>query len=78
MGKGCWVAGRRGLWCRQKKVHPAFLGKDVPVRKKASPSQKSQAIATHAAPGVNGHGIHGIHGPQPNPPQKGVSVVHVL
>ncbi len=31
------------------------------------PSRKSEAIATHAAPGVNGHGIHGIHGPQPNP-----------
>ena len=51
-------------------VHPAFPGKDVSVRKKAPPSRKSEAIATHAAPGVNGHGIHGIHGihgPQPNP-----------
>ena len=48
-------------------VHPAFPVKDVPVRKQAPPSRKSQAIATHAAPGVNGHGIHGIHGPQPNP-----------
>ncbi len=31
-------------------VHPAFPGKDVPVRKKAPPSRKSEAIATHAAP----------------------------
>ncbi len=47
-------------------VHPAFPGNDVPVRKKAPPSLKSEAIATHAAPGVNGHGIHGTHGTQPN------------
>ncbi len=40
-----------------------FPGKDVPVRKKVPPSRKSEAIVTHAAPGVNGHGIHGIHGP---------------
>ena len=43
------------------------MGKDVPIKKKAPPSRKSKAVATHAAPGVNGHGIHGIHGPQPNP-----------
>jgi hypothetical protein len=48
-------------------VHPAFAGKDVPVRKKAPPSRKLEVIATHAAPGVDGHGKHGIHGPQPNP-----------
>ena len=35
--------------------------------KKAPPSRKSEAIATHAALGVNGHGNHGKHGPQPNP-----------
>ena len=57
--------GRRGLWLNS--VHPAFPGKDVPVRKKAPPSRKSKAIATHAASGVNGHGNHGTHGPQPNP-----------
>ena len=49
------------------KVHPVFPGKSVPVRKKAPPSRKSEAIATHAAPGVNGHGNHGTHGTQPNP-----------
>ncbi len=48
-------------------VHPVFGGKDVPVRKKAPPSRKLEAIATHAAAGVNGHGIHGTHGTQPNP-----------
>ncbi len=42
-------------------------GRTFPVRKKAPTSRKSEAIATHAAPGVNGHGIHGIHRPQPNP-----------
>ncbi len=42
-------------------VHPVFPGKAVPVRKKAPPSRNSKAIATHAAPGVNGHGIHRIH-----------------
>ncbi len=50
-----------------KRVHPVFPGKNVPVRKKAPPSRKSEAIATHAAPGVNGHGNHGTHGPQPSP-----------
>ena len=40
-----------------------------PVASLDSPEtlEKSEAIATHAAPGVNGHGMHGTHGPQPNP-----------
>ena len=39
-----------------------YLGKDVPVRKEGPAIAKSEAIATHAAPGVNGYGIHGTHG----------------
>lgn len=49
-------------------VHPAFPGKDVPVRKKAPTSRKSDAIATHAASGVNGDGTHGTHRYPPDNP----------
>ena len=40
-------------------VHPVFPGKDVPVRKKAPRSRRSEAIVVHAGLGVNGHGNHG-------------------
>ncbi len=59
-----WSKSGFAAYRRYFLVHPVFPGKDVPVRKKAPPSRKSEAIATHSAPGVNGHGIHG---PQPNP-----------
>ena len=35
----------------------------------------SEAIATHAAPGVNGHGIYGKHGP---PQPRRHHAVHLL
>ncbi len=36
-------------------------------RGRTFPQEEGPAIATHAAPGVNGHGNHGTHGTQPNP-----------
>ena len=55
---------------KQVLVLPGIVGKEVPVRKKAPPSRKSEAIAPDAASGVNCHGNHGKHGTQPNPPKN--------
>ena len=45
--------------------------------KKAPPSRKSEAIGTHAAPGVNGHRIHGKHRRPPDCPSFPLDVFHL-